>query len=155
MPRINESVLLAAAAAVLIGCLSAGSADAAAPPVDTARTRCAAPRPADGEDEGPPAVVATVMRQAVYVLLTTSLVSPFRNRKRHPPPDKPQPLVVKPPPPSVPDDNTPIDPPPQLQEAPEPASLVTGLVGGTLGAMAWWRHRRRRQPVPQPEESQE
>src|SRR5688500_11199322 len=100
MPRTSESVLLAVAAVLLVGCLAAGPARAAAPPADTGRARCVAPV----EDEEAPAVVKAVMRQALYALVSTSLVSPFRHRKRTPPPDTPQPLVVKPPPPPVPDD---------------------------------------------------
>jgi len=64
-----------------------------------------------------------------------------------PPPDLAMPLQTRPPEPPPPDEGGPTEPPVDLQEVPEPATLLTGLVGSALAA-AWWRTRRRKTDAP-------
>ncbi len=64
-----------------------------------------------------------------------------------PPSDVTMPLQVQPPEPPPPDEPTPTDPPVQLQETPEPAAMVTGLVGA--GLLVWYRSRRKKEDGPE------
>jgi hypothetical protein len=52
----------------------------------------------------------------------------------HLPPPPPPPLDPNPPPPT----------PPPPTASPEPATLVTGLVGAGIASLAGWRYRRRK-----------
>lgn len=60
----------------------------------------------------------------------------------NPPPDNPTPEVVPPPPEQPPPIEQPPPPPPP-RGVPEPATLVSALVGSGLAAFALWRRRRR------------
>lgn len=85
--------------------------------------------------------------QVKLLLAMTLLRSPYvrktTNPPANPPVDDPPPIVVPPPKdkktPEPPDDGD-----PKTNHAPEPASVVTALVGATLGAFACWRHRGRK-----------
>jgi hypothetical protein len=119
------------AAVLMIGALLAAPARAAAPPVV--------------EDDDPSAAfVDSPLGQVIVTLMTTALISPYQRFKHHPPPNRPRPLVVRPPTPPRPDDRVPNDGPPRLQEAPEPGTMVSALIGGGLSLMAAWRRRRRK-----------
>jgi hypothetical protein len=91
-----------------------------------------------------PSFVESALAQTMSVLMTTNLLSPRAKLKKQPPPPAPPPLVVKPPEPPPPDPDVPTDPPPVLTEVPEPGTMVTAALGGTLAFMAVLRKRRRR-----------
>lgn len=85
------------------------------------------------------------LQQGLALLVQVTFFSPQRVGKlRTPPPDVPVPLQVKPPCPTPPEEEPPVDPPPELQELPEPGTALTGLLGASLGVLAWWRARRRK-----------
>lgn len=67
--------------------------------------------------------------------------------KKIPPPTMLVPLVVKPPSPPVDTLKTPPGNPPGNENAPEPASIVSGIIGSSLALAALWRRRRRRRPA--------
>ncbi|NBO92274.1 MAG: PEP-CTERM sorting domain-containing protein [Planctomycetia bacterium] len=110
--------------------LVAASVEAAAPPVAE-------------EDEPLPSLLQTTLTQTIAVFAQTGVLSPYARFKRIPPPDQPIPLVVRPPSSPPPDERFPTDPPPQLQETPEPGTVVTALIGGGLTLIAAWRKRRK------------
>jgi hypothetical protein len=121
------------AAVLVIGAVLAAPMKAAAPPVVE-------------DDDQSHSFVDSPLGQAVVALMTTAFFSPYGRFKHHPPPNSPRPLVVRPPTPPRPDDRLPNEGPPTLQEAPEPGTMVTALIGGGLSLMAAWRRRKKGEP---------
>jgi hypothetical protein len=69
-----------------------------------------------------------------------------------PPPDIPIPAASQPPVPVITQGQDSPNPPPAIQDTPEPATAVTGLIGAGLAGIACWR-RRRAKKDEQPEEA--
>jgi hypothetical protein len=110
-----------------------------------APVRAAAPPKITDETDLSPHFLRSAASEAVMVWMTTQLLSPRAVIKKTPPPVNPPPLVVRPPEPVQPDPVTPSEPPPILTEVPEPGTLVTALVGGSIALWSFVR-RRRQQP---------
>jgi hypothetical protein len=92
----------------------------------------------DEEEAQAPSVLTPVLALAQTAIFSPRKITTLLN----PPSPIAIPQQAQPPEPAPPEEEMPTDPPPQLQDVPEPASVVTGLVGA--GIFAWWRTRRRR-----------
>jgi len=111
-----------------------------------APAQAAAPPKQEGEREWSEGFLGSAV-ETLSVILSTSLLSPRAQLKKTPPPPNPPPLVVRPPePPPPPPPPPPLDTPPQLSEIPEPGTLLTAVIGGSLAGWTVWR-RRRKQPA--------
>jgi hypothetical protein len=103
--------------------------------------------PDDQEAPRVPALVVEALRRVQVMVTTMGLAPPFYwpkpRPRRYPPPHVHIPIVVKTP--IIPQDT--IKPAggggPPPNGAPEPASLVSGLVGSGIALAAWLRRRRR------------
>ncbi|MFQ3591675.1 MAG: hypothetical protein SNJ82_00600 [Gemmataceae bacterium] len=108
-----------------------------------APAQAAAPPKVSQETELSPHFLPSAAAEALSVLVSTQLLSPRALIKKTPPPVSPPPMVVRPPePPPPPPPVDPRDPPPVLTEVPEPGTMLTALVGGSLAV--WTVYRRRR-----------
>jgi len=153
MIRSPRTVLTAAAAGLLA---AAAGLSAAAP----ARPKPAGPAkvssPWDEEDEAIESAPCTEEdRQRALALLVGSVLlrSPFETTPPVLPPPGPHPAEQ--PPPGGGGTNTPPggggdNPGPTPEQAPEPATLLTGAVGSGLALLTWLRARRRRGPGAAP-----
>jgi hypothetical protein len=107
-----------------------------------ATARAAAPPKVMDSTELSPHLLQSAASEALTALMTTQLLSPRAIIKKTPPPPTPPPLIVRPPEPEQPDPETPTEPPPILTEVPEPGTLLTALVGGSLAFWSVFRRRR-------------
>jgi hypothetical protein len=103
----------------------------------------------------PSTLAASVAAQEVAGQMTAIFISGFSPPPGNPPPP-PNPPGVTPPPPPPPPPGPPGpvgggNPPPETNPgpppsaSPEPASMLTALLGAGLASLAAWRYRRRKQ----------
>jgi hypothetical protein len=113
----------------------------------------AAPPKHAAECEGAVSLLPSAAAETLSMVLSTALLSPRAQLKKTPPPPNPLPIVVRPPePPPPPPPPPPIDSPPELTEIPEPGTLLTAVIGGSLAGWTVWRRRRMRPTEPTPSE---